>query len=113
MKYIQFLRGNEANFRTMYGLSQAFDACEYKGRHGWLWYNPSNQKEYFVAIECCDDIDGILIDVIKDDTIIPKIEIIQKEPAVCDIKNKTEVKKKIESIVKFIYNMDMNRKQKK
>jgi hypothetical protein len=55
----------------------------------------------------------ILIDVIKDDTIIPIIEIIQKEPAVCDIKNKTEVKKKIESIVKFIYNMDMNRKPKK
>jgi hypothetical protein len=77
------------------------------------WYNPSNQKEYFVAIEYCDDIDGILIDVTKDDTIIPKIEIIQKEPAVCDIKNKTEVKKKIESIVKFIYNMDMNRKPKK
>ena len=34
MKYIQFLRGNEANFRTKYGLSQTFDACEYKGRHG-------------------------------------------------------------------------------
>lgn len=113
MKYERFLRGNSSNFRTMKGLTQQFDACEYKGRHGWLWYNPLNRKECYIAIECCDDIDGILIDVIKDDTIIPKIEIIQKEPAVCDIKNKTEVKKKIESIVKFIYNMDMNRKQKK
>lgn len=49
MKYERFLRGNSSNFRTMKGLTQQFDACEYKGRHGWLWYNPLNGKECYIA----------------------------------------------------------------
>lgn len=110
MKYERFLRGNSSNFRTMKGLTQQFDACEYKGRHGWLWYNPLNGKECYIAIEFCKDDEGWVIDILKDTTITPRIEIISHEPYVCDIKNKNEIKKKIEKIVKFIYNMDISRK---
>lgn len=44
---------------------------------------------------------GCVIDVLQDKTITPQIEIISHEPDVCDIKNKKEIKKKIENIVKL------------
>jgi len=98
----------------MRGLTQQFDACEYHDRHGWLWYNPNplNKQDCLVAIEYTDQIKGHVIDVVQDDVIVPNVEIVQIEPAVCDIVNKDEIKRRIEKIVKFIYDMDNERIEK-
>lgn len=112
MKYVQFLRGNSTNFRTMYGLSQQFDACTYKGRHGVLWYNPSNVNECYVAIEYVDDTKGFVIDILKDNALTPQIEIVNSNPIVCEVKNHHEISNRVENIVKFIYDMDNGRMEK-